>query len=65
MICRRCKGLMIFQALADFRSRWWRCVNCGERFDFTVLNNRKLDLDVGAARDAEARSWARWIARLS
>ena len=41
MTCARCNGFMVCER---DETHWmnWRCINCGEHFDNTVLNNRWL-----------------------
>lgn len=52
MVCTRCRGLMVRQAIWECESRavsrgWppppflWRCLICGERVDSTIVLNRK------------------------
>lgn len=55
---------MMLQALGDYRSRWLRCFNCGERFDYRVLANRASYAMAQEAREAELKSWAEWLARI-
>lgn len=38
--CLRCGGLLVRFYVR--RLRMWRCVQCGDRFDDTVLRNRAL-----------------------
>lgn len=42
MKCHRCEGLMVHDTITDtyYTEPTYRCVNCGEILDNTVLNNR-------------------------
>lgn len=37
--CLRCSGLMVIESCVDFPV--WRCVQCGERIDPVILQNRE------------------------
>ena len=46
MKCRRCQGLMVLDKIYDPDGQFlhidiWRCLNCGETVDPTILQARK------------------------
>ncbi len=48
MTCQRCRGFMIPEALLETWppepiSEVWRCINCGDIVDSTVLHNRRTE----------------------
>ena len=71
-VCRRCQGLMVpsftdslFLEIAEgVRDPSWRCVNCGEWLDDTILSNRLLtgragSLSTESAPRSHRRRWRR------
>ncbi len=47
--CARCQGFMVpsysdtrmLESMADIPTTAWRCVNCGDRIDPTIITNRE------------------------
>ena len=77
MICDRCHGCLIRELVRPTRhttqtgpqpSSWlWRCYNCGDRTDRTILRNRAVH-DAALVQQREAferdlKEWALWLAR--
>lgn len=71
-ICKRCGGLMvpcftnslILEITESVRDPSWRCVNCGEWLDKTILSNRLRKLHAGSSSTEAApavrhRRWKR------
>jgi hypothetical protein len=58
MICRRCQGLLVPTWLLDPREvfgtpgprRAWRCVNCGDLWDWLMLRRRAWQAAPAGAR---------------
>lgn len=78
MTCVRCQGLCVREWIADGcdvrsvrrvrPSWWWRCINCGDRTDGTILRHRAEQEAVAAwAQEGLRRTtldWARLFAQL-
>ncbi len=45
MNCQRCSGYMFLERLSELGdgSYGWKCVNCGDWLDWTVIDNRAKD----------------------
>ena len=69
-VCRRCQGLMVpsftdslFLEIAEgVRDPSWRCVNCGEWLDETIVSNRqrRRSADSISTESASASPHRRW-----
>lgn len=62
MTCLRCEGLMVREHCYDLWSdsgqlafQGFRCVQCGEIVDATIVSNRRRTLEPGAERRPPAR----------
>jgi hypothetical protein len=63
MSCTRCNGLMVMEAMPGHW--WWRCINCGDRVDRSILLNRAEQAafadGLREARDRDLLEWSRWF----
>lgn len=64
MSCHRCNGLVICERINLF-DWWWRCVQCGDRIDRTILRNRaehEMQLaEQRAVQDRDLKEWKTWL----
>ena len=68
MQCARCQGLSIKEPFDKRGHWWWRCYNCGDRVDRSILLNRAeqeaAESDRAAAMQRDLKEWAAWLAKL-
>ena len=63
MNCPRCEGLLMSDQVynqneAMYCLSIWRCLNCGENFDSTILRNRTEQKEKGIMERPKSTSWA-------
>lgn len=68
MTCHRCQGCLLKEHLYKRGAWWWRCYNCGERVDRSILLNRAeqeaVECDRADAMERDLKEWAAWMAKM-
>jgi hypothetical protein len=68
MSCLRCHGLLLREPVGRRACWWWKCIQCGNRIDAAILQNRAEQArDAAWRREAERHNlaeWAAWFARM-
>lgn len=68
MTCDRCAGCVVRECIHRGGPWWWRCLNCGDRIDGTILHQRaEQAAALVMQREAEQcnlKEWSDWFARM-
>jgi hypothetical protein len=66
MNCRRCHGLLVPVQFRRGGAWWARCVNCGERMDAALLQNRaEQAAELAWLHEGHEREMKEWISRFT